>query len=72
VYQERATFPDGHTEITRRFHARDLSGLLLRVEIVAEQGGATVITERRDVRIEVAPDAFIVPDDFRKVEMLPR
>lgn len=31
-----------------------------------------VITERRDVRIEVAPDMFTVPADFKKVEKLPR
>ena len=72
VYQKRAIFPDGHTETTRRFSARDLSGLLLRVEIEAEQGWARVITERRDVRLEVAPDMFIVPADFKRVEKLPR
>lgn len=72
VYERKAVFPDGHTETTRRFHARDLSGLLLRVESVAEQGGARVITERRDVQIDVAPDAFIVPEDFKRVEKLTR
>lgn len=72
VYQRKAVFADGRTETIRRFHARDLSGLLLRVESVADQGGATVITERRDVRVEIAPDAFIVPEDFRRVEMLTR
>jgi hypothetical protein len=72
VYEQRAIFPDGHTETTRRFRARDLSGLALRVESEAEQGSPKVITERRDVRIEVAPDTFIVPADFKKVEKLPR
>jgi hypothetical protein len=72
VYQQKAVFPDGHTETTRRFQARDLSGLLLRVESVAEPGGATTITERRNVRIEAAPDAFIVPGDFKRVEALRR
>ena len=72
VYQQRAIFPDGHAETTRRFHARDLSGLLLRVESEAVQRGSKVTTERRDVRVDVSPDAFIVPADFKRVEMLPR
>lgn len=72
VYRQRAIFPDGHAETTTRFRAGDLSGLLLRVESEAEQGSAKVITERRDVRIEVAPDTFIVPADFKRVEKLPR
>lgn len=72
VYEQRAIFPDGHAETTRRFRARDLSGLALRVESEAEQGSAKVTTERRDVRLEVAPDAFIVPADFKRVERLSR
>lgn len=72
VYQQRATFPDGHTETTRRFHARDLSGLLLRVESEGDQGSSRITTERRDVRIEAAPERFIVPADFKKVESLSR
>jgi hypothetical protein len=72
VYEQRAIFPDGHAETTRRFRARDLSGLALRVESEAGQGWPRVITERRDVRIEVAPDTFIVPADFKRVEELPR
>lgn len=72
VYEDRKVFPDGHTEITRRFRARDLFGLALRVESSAEPGGATVITERREVRLEVAPDAFNVPEGFRRVEKLTR
>jgi hypothetical protein len=71
VYEQRAIFRDSHVETTRRFRARDLSGLVLRVESEAEQGSARVITERRDVRIDVAPDTFNVPADFKKVEELP-
>lgn len=70
VYEQRTSFLDGHTEITRRFRADDLSGLALRIECEAGQGAAKVITERRDVRIEVAPDAFVVPADFKRVEKL--
>jgi hypothetical protein len=70
VYEQRAIFHDGHVETTRRFRARELSGLVIRVESEAEQGSARVITERRDVRMDVAPDTFNVPADFEKVEKL--
>lgn len=69
VFEQRAIFPDGHAETTRRFRARDLSGLALRVESEA-QGEAKVTTERRDVRLEAAPNAFTVPADFKRVEKL--
>lgn len=72
VSRQRTVFRDGHTETNRRFRARDLSGLLLRIETEAEQGSARVITERRDVRTEVTADTFIVPADFKRVEKLPR
>ena len=72
VDQQRAIFPDGHTETTTKFYARDLSGLLLRVESVGEHGATRVITERRDVRTGVAPDTFTVPADYKRVEMLQR
>ena len=68
VYEQRATFLDGHTETTRRFRANDLGGLALRIEAEMEQGATRVITERRDVRIEVAADAFVVPADFTRME----
>jgi hypothetical protein len=70
VYRHRAVFPDGHTETTTRFHASDLSGLVLRTEVGTDQNPARVITERRDIRVEVAPDAFIVPPDFKRVQNL--
>ncbi len=70
VFERRAFFPDGHVETTRRFIARDLSGLLIRVESEGEHGMPRVITERRDIRLDVAPEAFIVPADFKKVETL--
>jgi hypothetical protein len=71
VYEQRAIFDDGHVETTRSFRARDLSGLILRVESEADQGSPRVITERREVRLDVAPDTFNVPADFKKVEKLP-
>jgi hypothetical protein len=70
VYEQRASFLDGHTEITRRFRAVDLAGLILRIEGESEGGSAKITTERRDVRIEVAPDAFVVPVDFKRIERL--
>lgn len=66
VYEQRAKFPDGHTEITRTFRARDLAGLLLRVESLSDSGTVAVITERRDVSIDFADDIFAVPADYRK------
>ena len=72
VYEERAIFPDGHVEATRRYCARDLSGLVLKVESGAEHGSATLTIERRDISTEVPLDTFIVPADFRKVQDLPR
>lgn len=72
VYEQQAFFADAHSETTRRFHAGDLSGLSLRVESRAEQGSARVITERRDIRIDVGSDTFVVPAGFKRVEKLPR
>lgn len=70
VYEERATFPDGHTEITRTFRAGDLDGLALRIESESEPSSVRVITERKDVSLEVAPDTFTVPSNFKKVDKL--
>jgi len=70
VLEERAAFPDGHTEITRSFRARDLGGLALRIESESEPSSVRVITERKDVSLEVAPDTFTVPSNFRKVDQL--
>ncbi len=72
VYEQRATFPDGHTEITRTFRARDLGGLALRTESEAQPASVRIITERKDVSLEVAPDVFTVPANFKKVDKLER
>jgi hypothetical protein len=69
VSERRAVFADGHIEVTRVFRARDLGGLALRVELEGA-GNQRVITERRDVRTEVSPEAFVVPSDFKKVDKL--
>lgn len=72
VYENRASFPDGHFEITRAFRASDFSWLALRIELESEPAATKVITERRDVRLDVAPDAFVVPADYKKVDKLAR
>ena len=72
VYENRASFPDGHFEITRAFRASDFAWLALRIELESEPAATKVITERRDVRLDVAPDAFVVPADFKKVDKLAR
>lgn len=69
VFEQRAGFDDGHTEITRIFCARDLNDLAIRVESESE-GGVKVITERRDVNTQVAPEQFVVPPGFKKVNRL--
>jgi hypothetical protein len=70
VYEHRASFPDGHIEITRLFRASDLVGLPLRIESESAPARTKVTTERRDVRLAVSPDAFVVPADFKKVDRL--
>jgi len=70
VYEERSSFLDGHTEVTRRFRARDLAGLALKVETSVLPAGVTVTTERRDVRLEASSDEFVVPADFKRVDVV--
>jgi hypothetical protein len=65
VTEQRAVFDDGRGEVTRIFRARELAGLAVRVEVESE--GVKIITERRDIQIQVPPDNFTVPTDFRKV-----
>ncbi len=69
VFEQRAIFDDGHTEVSKVFCARDLNNLAIRIEMQSE-GGVKVITERRDVKTEVAPDQFVVPSGFKKVDRL--
>lgn len=70
VYEQQTIFVDGHIEITRRFRAEDLAGLCLRIECESVGGGVRVTTERRDVRIDVTIDKFVVPPDFKRIETL--
>jgi hypothetical protein len=66
VFEVRVTYPDGHTEKTRKFQAPDLSGLLLRVESESDRSNMKMVTERRNVSLEVSSDAFTIPADFKK------
>jgi hypothetical protein len=70
VYERRSSLPDGHIEIVRTFRASDLAGLALKIETESEPATSKVITLRTEVRLDVSPDAFIVPPDFKKVEKL--
>ena len=70
VLEVRATYADGHTETTRRFIAADLSRLPLRVECESDQSNIKMITERRNVSLDVSSDIFLVPADFKKVSRL--
>jgi hypothetical protein len=72
AYEQRAAFPDGHTEITRTFRASDLGGLVLRIESESEPASVRVTTDRKDVSLDVAPDTFNVPANFKKVDKLER
>lgn len=69
VSERRASFADGHTEITRVFRAPDLGGLALRVD-VAGAGNERVITERREIRTDVSADAFLIPAGFKRVDKI--
>jgi len=68
VFEVRVTYPDGHVEITRMFRAADLSGLLIRVESENDRSKGKILTERRNVSLEINGDDFTVPADFKKDE----
>jgi hypothetical protein len=70
VIEIRATYEDGHTETTRRFIATDLSRLMVRVECENDQSNTKIVTERRNVTLNVGVDAFAIPADFKKVDKL--
>lgn len=78
VFEQRATFSDGHAEITRTFRALALRGLAIRIEIMTEPQGESMqndstklIISRRDIKTDVSPDEFVVPPGFRRVDKLP-
>lgn len=73
VSEQRAVYADGHAEVTTMFRALELAGLAIRIETVAEppDGSAKIIILRRDVKVDVPPDEFIVPAGFKKVNKLP-
>ena len=72
VREQRATFIDGHSEITKIFRAADLGELTLRTEAYSEPASVRIITERKNVTLSVAPGAFLVPSNFKRVDKLTR
>jgi len=70
VCEQHTSFADEHAEIRRTFRARDLNGLVVKIETQNDNGTLKVITERRDIVTQVASDAFTVPPDFKRVEHL--
>ena len=73
VTEQLAYFADGHAERTVTYRATDLQGLALRVESESGSGAdhSTVLTERHDIRLEVSPNEFSVPADFKRIERTP-
>lgn len=70
VYERRASFPDGHIEITKTFRAPGLRGLVVRAESYSEPALVRIITERKNISLDVPADVFTVPANFRKVARL--
>ncbi len=70
VVEKRAIFADGRTEVTKIFRAENLSRLAIRTE--RETSLSTqrlkVVTEWRDIKPDAAPDDFVVPVNFKKVQ----
>lgn len=72
VVEHRNKLADGSSEVITSFHARDLAGLVLRVEqeSLSPTGRTKIVTERRDVQTNVTRDEFDIPSGFRKVDDL--
>jgi|ERR1041384_163344 hypothetical protein len=70
VQEQRATFIDGHTEITKTFRAPELGGLILKIESSSDPPSVRVITERKDVNLDVTPATFSVPSNFKRVDKI--
>ncbi|HEY6331494.1 MAG TPA: hypothetical protein VI756_19365, partial [Blastocatellia bacterium] len=70
VREEIRHFADGHTERVVSYNAVDVNGLAVRIEAESGSGPTTsrVITERRDVTLNVPASEFVVPEGFKPVE----
>lgn len=73
VSERRARFADGRAEVTRLYRAAALGNLIIRSESETLTSARRVkaITTRRDIRLEVAAEAFTVPADFKPVKRFP-
>jgi hypothetical protein len=72
VVERRMSFADGRTETMKRFRAESLSGLTIKTEMesLSPQSRIKIITEWRDIKLEVSAEAFAVPANFKKVQSL--
>jgi hypothetical protein len=68
VSERRAIISDGTTEITRTYKASDLAGLPIRIESESEgkNGRVRVVTENRDIQLDVPPTLFDIPGGFKR------
>jgi hypothetical protein len=68
VSERRVILPDGTTEITRTYKAKDLSGMTIRTESESDGKGRhlRVVTEWRDIQTAVLQAVFDLPTGFRK------
>jgi hypothetical protein len=55
-------------EITKVFRATQLGGLMIKTETESSVANhrVKIITERREVKLDISPDEFTVPADFKK------
>jgi hypothetical protein len=72
VVERRLSFADGRSETIKQFRAEDLSGLIIKTEMESLSGQARVkvVTEWRDLKLEVSTELFAVPASFKKVQSL--
>lgn len=70
VTESRARFADGRMEITKVFRATQLGGLMIKTETESSTANhrVKIITERRDVKLDVSPGEFTIPADFKRAQ----
>ena len=72
VTEQRMKFADGHVEVTKTYRAVRFGGLAVRVENEGpgQHGTVRVVTELRNITLDVVDREFDVPEHFRRVERL--
>ena len=73
VTEQRASFAGGRVETVRSYRAASLGGLVVKTaaETVAPGYRSRRTVTRRQIRLEVASEEFVVPAGFKKVASLP-